>query len=450
MIARVSAALTGRSESISAQILRGASSTAVLKVVSTGLTLATAILLARFLGVEDYGIFAYAMSWVTLLGVFAGLGLRPVIAADVAVYHQDNDWARIRGIFRFAIAATVAASVICALVTAGIGWLMHRDDTPIFAALLLASLLLPLKGPLLPLGATQNGLRQVTNAQVPLLLVIPLSFLILLGGAFGFRLVEPSAGSAIALQLFAVTAGLASAVLLFRRGLTAANRPREFPDPKYESWDWIRRALPLMLMGSMFLVNSRADILMLGALAGAEAAGLYRAASRAAELVTFSLAAVSMPLGPAMARLYAAGNTRLLQKTVTRWARVAFVPAAVLVVLFVVWGSWFLGLFGPGFVTGEAYTALVILSVSQLICVVVGPVGLLLVMTKNERMGALGVSIAAALNIFLNALLIPPYGPQGAAYATAISTVTWNILLVSFVMKRLSVNPTIFQAKWKT
>ena len=448
MIARVLAALTGRSESISAQILRGASSTAVLKVVSTGLTLVTAILLARFLGVEDYGIFAYAMSWVTLLGVFGGLGLRQVIAADVAVYHQDNDWARIRGIFRFAIAATVAASFVCALVIAGIGWLMHRDDTPIFAALLLASLLLPLKGPLLPLGATQNGLRQVAYAQVPLLLVIPLSFLILLGAAFGLKLLEPSAGSAIALQLFAVTAGLVSAVLLLRKGFAAAKRPRELPVPQYESRDWIRRALPLMLMGSMFLVNSNADILMLGTLAGAEAAGLYRAASRAAELVTFGLAAVNIPLAPAIARLHAAGNARLLQRTITRWARLAFIPAAVLVVVFVVWGSWFLGLFGSGFVKHEAQAALVILSASQLVNVAVGPVGLLVVMTRNEYMGALGVSIAAALNIILNALLIPPYGPQGAAYATAISTVTWNILLVAFVMKRLRVNPAIIKLNW--
>jgi O-antigen/teichoic acid export membrane protein len=233
------------------------------------------------------------------------------------------------------------------------------------------------------------------------------------------------------------------AALLLQRGFTAAKRPQASPDAQYESRDWILRALPLLLMGSMFLVNSNADILMLGTLAGSEAAGLYKAASRGAELVVFSLMAVNVPLGPAMARLYAAGDTVLLQRTVTRWARMAFAPAAALAAMFVVWGAWFLGLFGAGFVKDEAYTALVVLSAAQLINVGTGPVGLLLIMTKNERLAALGVSIAAISNIVLNALLIPHWGLPGAAVATAVSTVAWNIALVFLVFRRLNLNPTV-------
>lgn len=440
---RLRAARGGRSEGISAQIFRGASSTALLKVISTGLTFVTAILLARFLGVEEYGIFAYAMSWVTLLGVFAGLGLGQVIVAEVAVYHQNNDWARIRGIFRFAIAAAVAAGIVCALAIAAIGWLMHRDEQGLYTALLLASFLLPLRALLLPLGATQNGLRQVTFAQSPSMLVSPAMFLAFFVSAFGLEVLAPSAASALVLQGIAFVAAFTVAVLFLRKGFTAAGRPKTLPQPRYEPKAWLFAGLPMILMGSMFLVNSNADILMLGALAGPEAAGIYKAAARGAELLNFGVAVVSVPLGPVVARLYAAGEMDGLQRELRRWACVAFLPTLALALVFLYGGELFLGLFGENFVDDQARSALSILTLGQLVLAASGAVGLLLVMTGHRNVIAGIMAFIAALNVGLNAVLIPMFGVRGAAYATAFSTALLAFLLVQYTMRKMKLNPTV-------
>jgi O-antigen/teichoic acid export membrane protein len=68
-----------------------------------------------------------------------------------------------------------------------------------------------------------------------------------------------------------------------------------------------------------------------------------------------------------------------------------------------------------------------------------GSVAQLLNMTGHERDMARGVVIAAISNIVLNAVLIPPFGMQGAAIATATTLLIWNYLLYRDVKYRLGI-----------
>ena len=65
-------------------------------------------------------------------------------------------------------------------------------------------------------------------------------------------------------------------------------------------------------------------------------------------------------------------------------------------------------------------------------------------MTGYHTQGAVIAGACAALNIALNATLIPTYGLTGAAVATAVSNVFWSIIVLIYVMHRVEINPTIF------
>ena len=52
--------------------------------------------------------------------------------------------------------------------------------------------------------------------------------------------------------------------------------------------------------------------------------------------------------------------------------------------------------------------------------------------------------VAAAINLILNVLLIPLFDSLGAAIATTISLVLWNIALSILVMKYIGVRYSIF------
>ncbi|MGH8401072.1 MAG: polysaccharide biosynthesis C-terminal domain-containing protein, partial [Gammaproteobacteria bacterium] len=56
----------------------------------------------------------------------------------------------------------------------------------------------------------------------------------------------------------------------------------------------------------------------------------------------------------------------------------------------------------------------------------------------------LGLSIAVALNITLNAVLIPHFGPEGAAIASGTSLVFAQMLLWQWVRRHLRIRPSGF------
>ena len=201
--------------------------------------------------------------------------------------------------------------------------------------------------------------------------------------------------------------------------------------------------MPLVLMGSMFMINTNADILMLGTMVGAPEAGVYKVATRGAELLTFSIAIFSTPLGPVIAHLHGSGKHQELQQIVRRVAWLAFLPTAILGGFFFWKGDLFLQIFGSEFADYKAHVSLVILCMGQVILAASGPVSLLLVMTGMERYTAIAISFGALLNLALNAILIPMIGAIGAACATALSTAILALMLVYFSIVKLQINPSI-------
>lgn len=433
--------LKPNNQSLAGLMAKGASGTFVLKVVNTGLGFIMAVFLARVLGLRGYGIYAYAISWITLLGVFARLGLDQTIGRYVATYHQEGDWARIHGLLRFSFAAVAGAALACLLVASGVAWFAYRDIVEMRNALWLAFLLLPISALMVPCGATLVGLQKVVSAQIPSLLVQPAGFVLLVGGAWLLFPGSLSPSSVIAIYLLVTCLSLALAAWMLRRAMAACDgAPMTIVKPVYEVRAWLKSALPLMLMGGMFLANANTDILMLGAMVGPEAAAVYKAATRGAELILFALAVVNTPLAPLVAKLYAAEDRDRLKRGVTKAARLTFVLGIGVAAVLILFGRWFLSIFGPAFVSG--HTALDLLCMGQLAALVSGPAGIILMMTGHERGMAISAVVTTVLNVVLNALLIPVWGIEGAATATAISTAVWASLLIGMVWKILQIDPT--------
>ena len=102
--------------------------------------------------------------------------------------------------------------------------------------------------------------------------------------------------------------------------------------------------------------------------------------------------------------------------------------------------------FGPDFPAGNA--ALVILIAGHLVNALAGSVGFLMPMTGHEREAAYIIGVSVTVKLALNAAPIPPYGIEGAATATAFTTVLWNISMFVFVNQRLGINSTAFRLPW--
>jgi len=95
--------------------------------------------------------------------------------------------------------------------------------------------------------------------------------------------------------------------------------------------------------------------------------------------------------------------------------------------------------FGPEFIAGSS--ALVILACAQLVTVMVGSVGLILVMSGKQNLMMYNTLGICLFNILLNYLLIPPYGIMGAAVASTISIIIFHTIMLLEVYAFFRIHP---------
>ncbi len=419
-------------------LARAVAGTFGLQVASAGLGYLSTLFLARLLGAAGYGSYAYAIALLNLLLIPAVLGLRSTLTRDIAVYRTQADWGAVRGLLQWANNIVLWASIFLAVVTLGVVWqLSQSTDSQTLIVLAIALLSLPVRALTELRQAAMYALQHIVSGQLPEMLIRPLLFVTLLGSGyltFGDKFTAPWAMAAYAFT--SVIAFFVGNHLLKK----AVSRHCQPAPAQYQRKLWLQRSLPMLLVGGMYVINNQTDKVMLGAMQGVSAVGIYNIASQGTKLITFVLIAFGTSLGPTFASLYAQGNISRLQQIITKSCRLILLSALPISIGLIVFGAQFLSLFGPDFVQGK--TVLAILSIGQLTNAATGTVALLLTMTNHQKDVATGVTLSALLNIILNALLIPRWGAEGAAVATASSAILWNVLLVIVAYKRIGIHST--------
>lgn len=419
-------------------LFRGTSGIAVLRFAAGGLGLVTSVVLARLLGVAEYGAYTYTLSWVILLSTFVASGLERLLVREVSIYSAQSAWGVLGGLLRWVSGTALLLYLLLVGLSLGVYLLLSdRLDTSLLIALPVAAILFPLLILVRLLQSALRGLQRVISSQLPETTLQPALMLVLVAivGWAG----QGTMTAFQAMVIHTVTAGVACAYGLGLLGRVVPPAVRTAP-PVYQHQAWMASALHFIVLSGLDMINNRLDLLLLGAFKGAEAVGIYSAALRGAQLVPFTLLAANLALAPTYASLYATGKRADLQRLVTQSSRLILLggaPAALGLILF---GRWFLLLFGADFVQGQM--ALAILCVGQLVNVAAGPVAILLTMTGHERDTVIGIGIGTAVNGVLNVLLIPLWGIEGAAVAVATSLITWNLVLAGFVRRRLGISST--------
>jgi O-antigen/teichoic acid export membrane protein len=105
--------------------------------------------------------------------------------------------------------------------------------------------------------------------------------------------------------------------------------------------------------------------------------------------------------------------------------------------MIVVFHEFLLGLFGNEFVKGKI--VLFILCVGQLVTSFSGPVGVILQMIGKHKVFKNIVLIALVINIVFTMWLTPIYSGIGAAAATVLSIIFWNIASVIYLKSKLNI-----------
>jgi O-antigen/teichoic acid export membrane protein len=428
-----------KSDGVDAVLTRGAGGALAVKIGGVGIGFAVHVLLARLLGVEQYGVYAYVISWMMILALPSKLGMDMALVKFVAAYRARKEWGLLYGVIEFVKRVTLLNSLAVGGITSLVVWGIHsRLGTSLSYTFWLGCAALPL---LIMLHIRQSALRAFRRVVLaglsesviqPLLLIL---LVMIVGVFFSLPLRGP-------LVMIFYGATLLLALLFTSKWLDSLlSQGPEKSSVKTNQREWLAVGLPLVMMSGFSLITQRADIIMIGAYLGTTKAGIYIAASRLANLLILWLAAANVIAAPLISELHAQGKKSELQKMISRIAigvAGVTIPAGAGMILF---APWLLRLFGSEFLDG--HDALLVLIVGQSVNALAGSVGYLLTMTGYQRQAALVMGIAACANLILNATLIPVFGLVGAALATTLSTVMWNGLMGMIVWRRLDLDPTI-------
>jgi O-antigen/teichoic acid export membrane protein len=416
------------------QLLTSAGGTFILRCISMALTFLTSVFLARFLGVLEFGYYNSAIALIGLLSVVCTVGIEHLIVRQAASYATQGSWNLLVGLIRRATQLTVTASIIISALTVALAFgfsVTYRHELLYGIALLPVLTLLRLRSALL------QGLHKVLSGLFPEFVALATLFLaILLTIYVSFRDLL-STTSVLLSQLSASIVALLIVHYLARR-----LRPEEFNAamPSYDTYSWLKTALPLLFIGGTAAVQQYVDIVMLSFLKGPIEVGLYRPALQIGSLITFASFAVIRGLRPIVSDLHAKGDIQALQSTAVTSARLTLAFALPVGAVVYIFSAEFVSIFGPDF--AESAGPLRIFVIGLMLVAALGHGGIVLVMTGYEMAVAFGFGFVVICNIILNIILIPLYGIEGAALATMISQVFIQIVFVVLVFRKLTINTT--------
>ena len=197
--------------------------------------------------------------------------------------------------------------------------------------------------------------------------------------------------------------------------------------------DLLKKAKPLFIISIAGLVINSSDIVILGLFSDAKSIGLYVVAARIALLTSVLLQITNSAVSPKIAALYEEGSIKSLEVMIRKVSKGLFFIGSFVFLLFLFMGKWLLSFWGEEFV--EAYIILVILGIGQLVNLSTGPVGMILIMTGQEKIQR-NISLSfMAIFLVLSLILSQFYGTIGASIASAITVIGINICKVVYVKK---------------
>lgn len=407
------------------QLIRGGIAGLFVRIGSVVAGLVASIVLARTLGPGSYGVYAFVFSLITLLSLPVKMGLPTLIIRETAKADQAKEESLMFGVWRWSDRMMAVMTVATLSVIVLYFWLSSEDQNSKRNALVFALPLIPLIGFAEARGAAVRGLRHVALGSIPNKILRP-SLLALAVLFASFWISTPLNAT----QVFGIHIAIASITLLvaifIRRHVKSSDGKLVKGQNTETTRAWLKAILPLSVIAGLQAISHNTDILMLGVMAQDVDTGLYRVALSGATIAIFGLTTVNLVLQPYFARAWGAKDQTQLQKLASFGARVSVASTLPVLVVFWFGGTWLLT-FVYGAEYAGAFWALIILCLSQVLSAFFGSVGNLLTMSGREWIALTGLALSTAINVFLNWMLIPRYGIEGAAVATGVSITVWNI-----------------------
>lgn len=418
-------------QSLLTTILGGAVFTFGGTVISKASGFAVKSMLAQWFGPDGYGALVLGYSVVTILLFFAEIGFPTALARYLP---QTDDWGKRRS---YIVTSLLGAFVLGSLL--GTGFWLSADwiavelfETPTLSGFIrVFAVAVPFLASTKVLSGVFRGITDARSQTLIQDVFRPLLRLSLTG-------IVVVAGLPL---LWVANAWLAAFVVTALAGvlLLRSVEPRVIgPLSSVSHIEYVKFALPLMVVSAMGTLLGNTDTLLVGSLLGTKAVGIYDVAFAVGTLLIAVYSAFGFLFLPVFSELADGDETKRMRQiytTVTKWMTILLAP--VYLSLVVLAPTVLRVLFGEAFTTGSV--ALGVLLTGMYLRAATGLGGQALTAVGRPNAVMTGNVVGVVVNIALNLALIPRYGLVGAAFATAVVSASIDSAYLVYLNRRYGI-----------
>ncbi|CAH7428210.1 membrane hypothetical protein [Vibrio chagasii] len=412
--------------------LQGVFSTAGANILSKVMTLALSILLARSLGVGDFGKYQYYLSILTLLSFPVTAGIPQLVVRYLSVYYNRTKYRLAHSFLRWVSNFILITSLfLCAVALSVITNEKELNNkllifVCIAISIISKGLISKNSGELNVIGSPAMSVLQSTvfNVALVILFVAPLY---IINGNVSFDMIV----------LITMMSYLLSLVfgwsVIKKRSYKALSY--SYSVKRKIKKDWYNTLFSLSLVSILSLIPVEVAIIYLGRLGLSDDIAFIKVAIQLSVIFVFIQNVINTVIGPKLSILFKSNDNLKIQYLLRKNVRANFflvLPLAIFIYLF---GENLISI-AYGREYSEAMLYFVILSVGQIINVLSGPVLLVMNMSGNNNAAVKIMVTSSLITIFLIFFLTDLYGSKGTVIALAFGNSIWNIVM-SFDIYRL-------------
>ena len=392
------------------------------EIVSKLLFFILLILIARYLGVKEYGVFSFVFAFVSFFSIFVDSGFNILIVREVV-----RDKSLIKNYTGNIITIKLILGVIIFIVVMAMTQLLA--ETPAVRALIYLATLWMIGNSFITF--LQSVFRVFEKMQYEALSkIIYFTSLFLIAGLvlwqdLGIRLLISSYVATMLLSLIIT-------LILVRKRFVKFQLKIDF-----DLWKVLfQKAWPFIFSGAFFIIYFKIDTIMLGILSTNAEVGIYSAAYKIYAGVFIIPEMITQAFFPKLARAYKKDKKEL--KKLFFYFKNTLIIISILLFALIFSGSDFIISLAYGIEFHDAILILKILSTILLFRLFTYIYGWFLTSTDEQKRKVKFQAFCAFLNVILNYFLIIKYQAIGAAVATLITELT--LLLLYYVC---------FKKKWR-
>ena len=195
----------------------------------------------------------------------------------------------------------------------------------------------------------------------------------------------------------------------------------------------LKVSIPMILSFISLLLMQQMDLLVLKEFTAYENLAYYGVAVKISMVLSIVLTAVNQVIGPQLAEFYFKGDKNGIKSIVDKSIILNNALTIPIIIVIMIIPETVLSFFGENYYVAK--NALLILLIGQGINGIMGSTDLYLNMTGKQNYFQKIIFMALIINLILNFILVPKWGMTGAATATAVSLIFWNILGVIYVYR---------------